>query len=97
MASNLPRAGSLREAANEIWKSLGILLDELSAYENARDQALNCQLKARIEDRERAIRMIERDRCIDIIRAIQQKYSARGEASRALTKAVDAIIDEDRS
>jgi hypothetical protein len=97
MASNSSRAGSLKEAANEIWKSLDILLDELSTCEKARDQALNCQLKAGIEDRERAIRMIERARCIDIIRAIQQQYSARGEASRALTKAIDAIIDEDRS
>jgi hypothetical protein len=97
MTSNLSRAGSIKEAANEIWKLLDILLEELSACEKARDQALNCQLKARIEDRERAIRMIERDRYIDIIRVIRQKYSARGEASRALTKAIDAIIDEDRS
>lgn len=82
---------------NEPWRSLTILLNEIHANEKARNQNLEDQLTARIEDRERAIRMIERTRCIDIIRAIRQEYSAKTEASLALRRAVDAIIDEDRS
>lgn len=81
---------------NEPWKSLTILLNEIHANEKAGNQNLEDQLTARIEDRERAIRMIEQTRCINIIRAIRQSYPAKGEVSRALSKVIDAIIDEDR-
>ena len=87
-------AARMQLANDDFLAAMEVLLADISAQEKAGNQALGDQLAASINDREQALRYIERTRCINVIRIIREEYSDCEQVLRALTKAIDAIRTE---